>query len=206
MVIGQPPTCLLKVRQVEATKTNTPHSSWVGTAHSSYIGSIQDHWLPSLVSHMLAKSTKGLGHLDRYATQLLRNICTTAHFSYIGRAWGLLNRVDFTDELPNLFRENPHPISHMLGLRGVMAPGAFRIHEMWILRDLEDTKFTWVSFKSWSGVVCWLQPVIVYTGVCPWDSDVHRAEEQQETEGPVRPVSAHQIRHPPPPHYGCHQR
>ena len=39
----------------------------------------------------------------------------------------------------------------------------------------------------------------------PGDTDVHRAEEQQETEGAVRTKSASQVRYSPSPYHGCYQ-
>ena len=47
---------------------------------------------------------------------------------------------------------------------------------------------------------------VLCIGVCPGDSDVHWAKEQQETEGTVCTVPTHQVSHPSPSHHGRHQR
>ena len=54
-----------------------------------------------------------------------------------------------------------------------------------------------------------LYPVVgrdsVVGSVRPRDPDVHRAEEQQEAEGPLRPVPPHQVSHSPPANPGRDQ-
>ena len=41
-------------------------------------------------------------------------------------------------------------------------------------------------------------------GVCPGDTDVHRAEERQETESSLRAISAYQVCHTSSTYNGCH--